>query len=170
MVATVQMKVCTGTNAGTESPAGDASNWNLMSTDAYDSTGTGYQTSRITVPPTGTSYSYERWLRLQFSGTFNLIENIKVWHSAGTLSDAALDLLAGVSILGVTPTNAASSIATTVLTSWDVEGEALDITPSGGITSAGGTKYLVAQLKVPSTVVTPGDIGTHTITFSYEES
>jgi hypothetical protein len=32
------------------------------------------------------------------------------------------------------------------------------------------TKYAVVQLKVPSTVVTPGGIGAQTITFVYDES
>ena len=172
MAATVELKIYTGTNAGTENPAsGDATNWNLMSTDAYDSTGTDYQTNRIQVPSSGTNYSYERWMRLRFSGTFNLIDNIKAWHSAGTLSDANLDLLAGVTDTGATPTDSQSSVATTTLTGWDSEGEALDLTPSGGISSSPGySKYLVVQLEVPSTVTTPGDIGTQTITFQYDES
>jgi hypothetical protein len=74
MVATHNLKICTGTNAATES-AGDASNWNLMATDAYDSTGTTYQSNPITVPAAGTSYSYERWLRVEFTGVFNLLEH-----------------------------------------------------------------------------------------------
>jgi len=172
MAATVELKIYTGTNAGTENPSsGDATNWNLMSVDQYDSTGTDYQDYPIQVPSSGTNYSYERWMRLRFSGTFNKIENIKAWHSAGTLSDANLDLKAGVTDTGVTPTNSESSIATTTLASWDSESEALDLTPSGGITSSPGySKYLVVQLVVPSTVTTPGDIGTQTITFQYDES
>ena len=172
MAATVELKIYTGTDAGTESPSsGDASNWNLMSTDAYDSSGTDYQTNKIQVPDSGTNYSYERWMKLKFSGTFNKIENIKAWHSAGSLSDGNLDLKAGVTDTGATPVNTASSVATTTLTSWDAEGEAFDLTPSGGITSSPGySKYLVTQLVVPSTVTTPGDIGSQTITFQYDES
>jgi hypothetical protein len=170
MAATCNLKVCTGTDAGTES-AGDASNWNLMSTDAYDSTGSDYQTNKISVPSSGTNYSYERWLRLEFTGTFNLIDNVKAWHSAGTLSDGNLDLLAGETDTGVTPVNTGSTIATTTLTSWDSEGEAIDITPTADIDTSGDeTDYLVLQLEVPDTVTTPGDIGSQTITFSYDES
>lgn len=170
MAATCNLKVCTGASAGTES-AGDATNWNLMSSDAYDSTGTLYQINKIAVPSTGTNYSFERWLRLEFTGTFNEIENVKGWKSSGTLSDAALDLLAGETDTGVTPIDTVSSIATTTVTGWDSEGEAIDITPSGGIDTFGDkTDYLVVQLKVPNTVTTPGDIGTQTITFSYDES
>jgi len=170
MVATCNLKVCTGTNAATEN-AGDATNWNLMSTDAYDSTGILYQSNKISVPSSGTTYSYERWVRLEFTGTFNEIENVKTWHSSGTLSDVALDLLAGETNTGVTPITTESSVATTTLTGWDSEGEAIDITPAAGIDESGDkTDYLVVQLKVPYTVVTPGDIGTQTLTFSYDES
>jgi hypothetical protein len=170
MGATSNLKVCTGTDAGTES-SGDADNWNLMSTDEYDSTGTEYQTDKISVPSSGTNYSYERWLRLEFTGTFNLIENVKAWHSAGSLSDGNLDLLAGETDTGVTPVNTGSTIATTTLTGWDSEGEAIDITPTADIDTSGDeTDYLVVQLEVPDTVTTPGDIGSQTITFSYDES
>jgi hypothetical protein len=170
MGTTCNLKVCTGTDAETES-AGDADNWNLMSTDEYDSTGTEYQTDKISVPDSGTNYSYERWLRLEFTGTFNLIENVKAWHSAGSLSDGNLDLLAGETDTGVTPVNTVSSVATTTLTSWDSEGEAIDITPTADIDTSGDeTDYLVIQLEVPDTVTTPGDIGSQTITFSYDES
>ena len=103
--------------------------------------------------------------------TFNAIENVKAYRSAGTLSDVALDLLAGETDTGVTPVNTASTVATTTLTSWDESSEAIDITPAAGISSDGDkTDYLVTQLKVPSTVTTAGDIGSQTITFSYDES
>jgi len=172
MTATCEVKVYTGTDAGTENPtSGDADNMNLMSADSYDSDGTQYQSYPISVPDSGTNYSYERWVRLKFSNTFNKIENIKAWKSSGTLSDSNLDIKAGTTTTGATPTNSQSTIATTSLTSWDSESEALDLTPSGGITSSPGySKYLVMQLVVPSTVTTPGDVGTIVVTFRYDES
>jgi len=169
MTATCNLKVCTGVDAGTES-SDDASNWNLISTDAYDSTGTSYQTNKISVPVTGTTYSYERWLRLEFTGAFTLINNIKAWHSSGNLSDSNIDLNAGETDTGVTPVDTVSSIATTTLTGWNSEVEAIDITPISDIDTSGDeTDYLVVQLEVPSTVLTPGDIGSQSITFSYDE-
>lgn len=170
MAATVELKIYTGVDAGDEAPAGDATNWNLQSTDAYDSAGTDYQTNRIQVPGSGTSYSYERWMRLEFSGVFNSIDNVEFYHSGGTLSDGSLDLLAGASTSGVTPVTTVSSIATTTLTSWDEAGEAININDGGAIVAPGYSDYAVVQLKVPSTVTTPGDINVQTITFSYDES
>lgn len=169
MAATANLKICTGTDAGTESPAGDATNWNLMSTDAYDSTGTDYQSNPISVPTSGTNYSYERWMRLEFTGTFNNITNVKVWKSAGTLSDGNLVLYSGETDTGVTPVNTDSSVATSAIPT--TEGGATDITPAAGIDASGEkTDYFVVQLDVPDTVTTPGDIGSQTLTFQYDES
>lgn len=169
MAATPELKIYTGTDAGTESPAGDATNWNLMSIDDYDDTGSTYSSNPITVPDSGTNYSYERWMRVKFNGTFNLIDNIKVWKSSGTLSDGNLSLFAGSTATGVTPTNADSSVATTAMPT--TEGGAINITPTNSIDADGEyTDYLVVQLDVPSTVTTPGDIGTQTLTFQYDES
>lgn len=168
MAAGHNLKICTGTNAGTES-TGDASNWNLMSIDAYDSTGTDYQSNPITVPSSGDNYSYEKALRVEFTGTFNAINNVLVWKSSGTLSDAALVLNAGKTATGTTPINTVSTIATATIPI--DSGTAIDITPSAGIANDGDeTDYLYVQLDVPNTVTTPGDIGTQTLTIQYDES
>ncbi len=169
MAAGHNLKIYTGASAGTEAPVGDATNWNLMSTDAYDSTGSDYQANPIVVPAAGTSYSYERWMKVEFTGVFNAITNVKTWKSAGTLSDAALLLFVGETATGVTPVSTDSATATTAMPI--TEGTAIDITPAGGIANTGDkTDFLVVQLDVPSTVVTPGDIGTITQTFQYDES
>lgn len=169
MAAGHELKVYTSTNAGTEEPVGDATNWNLMSTDDYDSTGTGYQAAPITILASGTAYSYERWLKVEFTGTFNAITNVLAWKSAGTLSDAGLTLYVGETDTGVTPVNTNSSVATTAMPT--TEGTAIDITPAAGISSDGDkTDFLVVQLDAADTVTTPGDIGTQTLTFQYDES
>lgn len=169
MAATVEIKTYTGASAATESPAGDSTNWNLQTVDAYDSTGTDYQTNKISVPTSGSAFSYERWLRAKFTGTFNTITNLIYWKSAGTLSDAALVITAGESATGVTPVVTDSTIATAAIPT--VEGSAIDITPAGGISTSGDfSDYAIIQLEAPSTVVTPGDIGTQTLTFQYDEA
>ena len=172
MTATAEMKICTGTDASTESPAsGSASNWNLISEDLYDETGTYYGIKRIVVPSTGTNYSHERWIRWAFTGTFTLITNVKVYISAWVFSNGNLDIKGGEAAAGVTPIDTVSTIATTAKTGWDTLGEAIDITPTSPIAASGDkTDYLVTQLSVPSTIITPGDIGTVTLTLQYDES
>ena len=169
MAAGHELKVYTGTDAGTEAPAGDATNWNLMSTDAYDTTGSAYQAAPITILSSGTARSYERWLKVEFTGTFNAITNVKTWKSAGTLSDEGLSLFVGETDTGVTPVSTDSSVATTAMPT--TEGNAIDITPSGGIDTDGDkTDFLVVQLDATDAVTTPGDIGTITLSIQYDES
>lgn len=169
MAATFEWKIQHGSSPGTEWPAsGSAGNCNYMNVDGVDETGTGYQEKSIPPPASGTNYSYERYMRAKFSGTFNQIDNMKIWHDAGTLSDTNLDLCAGVATSYATPVNTDSAIATTTLPGWDTEGEALDITNI--LTSEGYSKYLVQQLDVPSTVTEPADIGAQTIKISYDET
>jgi hypothetical protein len=169
MVATFEWKVYTGSGAGTENPSsGSATHLNFHNDDTYG-TSTDYQTKQIVVPSSGTAYSYERWIRGRWSGTFNLIDNILFWKSAGTLSDVNLAIYAGETATGATPVVTVSSIATAAVPT--TEGTAIDITPSGGISSSPGySDYCVMQLRVPSTVTTPGDIGVQTFTMQYDES
>lgn len=170
LVATVEVKVYTSTNAATES-SGDTTKPNLLNTDVNDSTGIVYHTSRVSRNPSSTGFSYERWIRLKFSGSFSTVSNVKAYLSAGSLADSSLDIKAGTTDTGVTPVNTVSSVATTTRASWDSVGEAIDITPSAGISSSPDfSDYLVIQLVTPDGVTEPGDIGLQTITFSYDET
>lgn len=167
MVATIVWKQCTSTDAGTETTTTNKYA-HLISSDIADD-GTGYESNVVLAPLTGTNYSYERWMRFVFSGTFNLITNIKVYKSSGTLSDGNLVLNAGETDTGVTPINTSSSIATSAIPT--VVGSAIDITPSNAIDVSGEkTDYFVMQLVVPSTVTTPGDISSQGLTVQYDES
>jgi hypothetical protein len=167
MAATADLKAYTGTGAATETAAG---NWNLMSIDSYDTSGVQYRSERVQTPTTGSAYSYERWLRLKFSGSFTSISDLKVYHSAGTLSDANFDLLAGTTTSAATPITTASAVATTTLTGWDSVGEAINISVGGAIIAPGYSNYLVIQFKVTSSATTSGDIGNHTLYFMWTES
>lgn len=163
MAATSEIKVYTGTNLATSNVAANA---NFLSADVYSvSPASDYP---INVPQSGTAYSFERVIALDFSGTFNSITNIKAWKSAGSYSDAALSLKAGTTESTFTPVQTASALATTNIPT-DV-GTALDLTPTAGLTAPGISKYLVMQLNVPSTVVTLGTIGTQTFTLQYDEA
>lgn len=164
MVATATMYVYTGTDAGTEN---SSTYLNLMSTDAQDTDDNDYQSARITIPSSGTTYSYERWFRVKFTDTFNLIENCEYWLSGGSASGTGWTINAGVSESGVTPVNTESSIATSSIPT--TEGTALDI-QNGTMDSSGVyTDYGVLQLEVTDSA-SPGDITTGTLTVQYDES
>ena len=170
MVAVAEWKIYT--SGGAEHPSsGSASNINLLAQDIYDSTGTEYTQNPIPVPETGTNYSFERWIRIRYDGAFNLVENIKMWLESWTPSDSNLDIKAGVTETFSDPVNTASSVATNTSADWTGVANALDLTPSGGITSSPGySKYFVMQLVVPSTVTIPGNMGTAIVKIQYDES
>lgn len=163
MAATSEIKVYTGTNLVTSNVA---ANMNFLSSDIYStSAATEYP---INVPQSGTGYSFERVLAMDFSGVFNSITNIKAWKSAGSYSDVALSLKAGTTEATFSPVQTASSYATANIPT-DV-GTALDLTPTTPLTAPGISKYIVMQLDVPSTVSTLGTIGTQTLTVQFDES
>lgn len=178
MALTFEWHIIAGAvGASTVNPAtgGNATNWNMMYTNAYDSTGTAFRstTNRIPVPAAGNRYSYERWIKGYWSGAANEVRNIKVYKSSGSMSDAALKLYGGTTAAYATPVgvSTASGKALTLASSWDATNQTMNITPTGGISSfPGWSKYFITQLKVPSTVTTPGDIGSQVITILYDES
>ncbi len=170
MAATVRVKVYTGTTAATENPDAapgtNAASLNFCSSDVYDSDGTYYLTYPLVVPTSGTNYSFERWFRIHFSGAFASITNIKVYKSAGNYSDSQIVINAAVTTTAVTPTEAPSTIATSAIPT--SAATALVATPAAGLTDY--SKYIVMQMKVPNSVVVPHDVGTQTLTISYDET
>ena len=162
MAATVTWYDYTSTNGGVET---ETTNANLMSTDAHDS-GTDYQSNPIPVPSSGTNYSYERIVRVKWTGSYNNIDTVKFWKSAGTFSDAHLALNAGTDSSVSTPTDSASSVATSAIPT--AEGSALSVTVSGASPNT-VTHYIYLQLEVPNTVTTPGEISEQTLTLKYNE-
>lgn len=165
MVATATANVYTGVDAGTKSAA--TTYWNLMSTDAADTTDSGYIAARLTAP-TGANhtYSYERWGAITFSDTYNTIENCKFWYTS-LMTDTGVTITAGVSASGVTPVNTDSAIATA--SAPITEGTALDIQNGTMASSPDVTKFVVLQADLISTVG-PGDITTSNWKCQYDEA
>jgi len=129
-----------------------------------------------TYPITAGQNSYEKWVRCHFTGTFNKIENIQIWKSAG-------DYVTGESIKTnlttsgysaatySTPTQSTSTVATNDMPTSDPGSANLGIggSLSGSLTSAGYSDYWVSQLQ--TTTSTPaGDVNTKTFTIQYDES
>ena len=164
MVATVTAYNYTGETAATESSA--TTYWNFMSTDAADTTDSGYIAARVTAPTSGSAYSYERYGRFKFTDTFNAIENCLFWYTSG-FGDTGLVVNGAAAVSGVTPVNTSSSVATSAVPV--SEGTALDI-QNGTMESADDyTKYVVLQA-VLATTIGPGDITTGNWKLQYDES
>jgi len=173
MASTINWKVYTGSPL-TEAPgAGNSAvNVNLLALDIYDSTAGSYAANPISVPAAGSNYSFERVIRAFWTGTFNEVTNVLLWKSSGTLSDAALKIAANVTgtWAPAAQTSGASTFATAAIPT--TSGTALNATPAAGSAypAAGYSKYGVMQLVVPSTVTTPGDIGSQLIRFQWDET
>lgn len=173
MASTINWKVYTGSPLAEAPGAGSsAANVNLILADQYDSGGTTYASTPITVPAAGSNYSFERIVRLFWTGTYNEITNQLYWKSSGTLSDAALKICAATTgtWAPAAQISGASTFATAAIPT--TSGAALNVTPAAGSSypAAGYSKYVVMQLVVPSTVTTPGDIGSQLVTIQWDET
>ena len=154
MASTFKFNETYGTSPGTSV---DTSYVNLLSADT--SSGTDATTkpaaNPIVVPGSGYSYSYERWIRGHWTGSFTSISNVYFWKQSG-------DLPTGVKVKAlkkatdptvyVTPVNTASTYAGTD----GHEGDTTNDIPTatGSINPAYASNfsdYVVMQLVVGNT-------------------
>ena len=141
-------------------------NLNFGSTDAADLTPLSY-------PITAGENSYEKYIKVKFTGTFSEIDNIQFWKSAGSyITGESIDWNGQVAIASYTqPVATTSTVATTVLPIADPGTANVSIAGSlsGSITVSGNTSdYIVMQLQTTSS--TPaGGVNTKTMTCQYDE-
>lgn len=115
-----------------------------------------------TYPIQAGSNSYEVWLRLHFTGTFNKVQNIKFWKSAGSLGVGCTLLWAsGGYQTYAQGTTATSSKATYAVPVAQPATANVSIAGSlgGSLVGAGYSDYILTQLKT-TTAAAPGDTGT----------
>ena len=123
----------------------------------------------ITVPASGSVYSYEKWLKLKIDGVpANSVSNFKAWSAQGGAGGVAT----GVTLNGeggvtsyTTPVNTQRGTASALPTT---QGSALQWDSASYSALNAVTKYLVLQLKVDSTAA-PGNIPQVTVNYSYDE-
>jgi len=128
-------------------------------------------------PITAGENSYEKWVRCHFTGTFNKIDNIRIWKSAGDYvtgesiktnltTDAGSYSAASYS----QPTQNTSTVATNDMPTSEPSSANLGIGGSltGSLTSEGYSDYWVSQLQT-TTSTPPGDVNTKTFTIKYDE-
>ncbi len=146
-----------------------ASNLNYGSTDAPNLTPADY-------PITAGDHSYEKWVRCYWSGTFNKIENVQIWKSAGnyvTSEGISTNLTTSgyTEASYATPTSADSTVATYSMPTSDPGSANLGIggSLSGSLTTTGYSDYWVSQLDT-GTDTPPGDVNQKTFTIQYDES
>jgi len=170
MAATIRLVKCTSTNAATETDLGASPGVALKSNDTAVNDPTTYP---VTIPPAGSGYSYETWLRWRCNvAPDTQVTNFEYWGPTST-PKASTAIYVGTVASGsaTTPIDSQSSDA---VTRQDAvyHGIAVDdaLAIAGTLTTIGHqTAYLVMQLRVASTAV-QGDCTQTTHNFSYDEN
>jgi hypothetical protein len=119
----------------------------------------------IALPASGTNYSYERWCRAHFTGSFTSITNIGFFKYAGSLGTGVGINEGTTAGAFATPVNTASSVATAGIPT--SAGSATTVGPAS-ITTAGYSQYVVLQMTVASTA-SSGVVATQTYRFTWQE-
>jgi hypothetical protein len=142
---------------------------NLVNFKAIDTAGTvGYNTNPITA---GTN-SMELYLKAKFGGTFNKIDNLQFWQSTDYSPNTGLSNYWKVNgTTTYTPCATSVSVATGAVPTSDPGAENVYIggTAAGSLTAAGGSDYIVLQLRT-TTAAAAGDTSLAEFTLQYDES
>lgn len=167
MAATFQWAGTYGTGAGTTTDLGVSGN--LFNFKTYNN---------LTSPADYTSYpitagnnSFDVWLRGHFTGTFNQIQNLKFWKSAGNLGTGeALKFIGHVTAFD-DPVTADSSYATANVPTSSPGSANVSIggNLAGNLAAPGYSDYVVMQLQT-TTAAEAGDTETFTFTLTYDEN
>lgn len=121
-------------------------------------------------PITAGSSSYEKWIKLHFSGTFTRIENLQFWKSAGSYVTGESIVWEGEQTTYATPTNAASTIATTAVPTADPGTANVSIggSLSGSLTAEGDSDFIVLQTAITG-AASAGSTNLKTFVIQYDE-
>lgn len=122
-------------------------------------------------PVTASENSYEVWLRGHFTGSFNKVQNLQLWLSAGTEGTGeTLYWKDGGTGTYIAPA-VTTSVATTVIPTSDPGSSNVGINDSqaSSLSAAGYSDYIVMQLRTTS-AAEAGDTETFTYTLQYDEN
>ncbi len=128
-----------------------------------------------TYPVTAGTFSYDKYIRAYFSGSFTRIENLQFWMS-GTGPYVTGETIAwtGQQTQYATPTGGSASAqsvhATTAVPTADPGTANVSVggSLSGSLTSAGYSDYIILQASV-TTAASAGAVNQKTFTLQYDE-
>ena len=150
-----------GTSPGTSV---DTSYVNLLSASiaSGSDTTTVPNANPIAIPAAGSAYSYERWIRGHWTGSFSSITSITFWKYSGSLG-TGVTLNAGLV--------ASQTYATPVVTASAIATSGIPTSQGAGLTPTYGSNYcyyIVLQLVV-GTTASSGSIGTMDYRYGWNE-
>ena len=133
---------------------------------AYKSEDSAGTQNYTTNPVTAGQNSYEKFIRGKFTNTFNAVNNIQYWKSAGSLgADTVIDIYSGTTNTYAEPGTGNSAIATATIGTADPGASNVP----GSLTGTGYSGYIVSQIRTANTA-NSGNSGTARITLQYDES
>jgi hypothetical protein len=158
-------------NTGSETKTNSVSNINFGSTDASGLTPASYPISFATG---STYYSYEKYIGLYITGTYNKVDNLQYWKSAGTYSTGVSVYVSNTANTAyATPVNTLSSKATNACPTSDPGTANIGIGGAfagSSVTNATTySNYVCMQLRVDGSTASPGDMTQLTFSFQYDE-
>ena len=167
MAATFNWAQTYGSWPGTATDLGSSGNlFNFKTAD--DATAANYSSNPITAG----NNSYEVWLRMHFTGTFNKIDNLQFWMSTDFSPNTGLTVKWNGNNSGsyATPVTSSSSVATTTIPTSDPGTANVSIATSlsGNLSAAGYSDYIVLQLQTTVSAAA-GDTSLATFTCQYDE-
>lgn len=156
-------------NTGGETRSQNVTNCNFGSDDSI-------QITPATFPITAGNNSFEKWWKMDFTGAFTTIDNLKIWKNSGAyVTGETLDTNARESSYGgaetyTTPTETTSIVATEVMPETEPGGANLGIGGSlaGNLGAPGDSDYLIVQLQTTG-ATPPGSVNQKSFTFQYDE-
>ena len=168
MAATFNWAQTYGASPGTATDLGASGNlFNFK--DADDATAANYTSNPITAG----NNSYEVWLRMHFTDSFNKIDNLQFWMSTDFSPNTGLSVKWKGNNAGAyqTPTKVTSTVADGAVPTSDPGTANVSIggNLAGNLTSAGYSDYIVLQLQT-TTSAAAGDTSLAIFTGQYDES
>jgi len=123
-----------------------------------------------TYPITAGTYSYEKWLKALFTGSFTRIENLQFWKSAGAYVTGETIKWTGNYTTYTVPIQTVSTIATTAVPTADPGTANVGIggSLSGSLVATGYSDFILLQASV-TTAASAGAVNQKTFTLQYDE-
>ena len=123
-----------------------------------------------TYPITTGTYSYEKWIRGLWTGSFTRIENLKFWMSGtGPYVTGETIKFTGLATQYAVPTNAVSSYAGTVMPTAEPSANvSIGGTTTGSLVATGYSDFIVIQASI-TTAASAGATNQKTFTLQYDE-
>jgi hypothetical protein len=169
LAASLSVRVQYGASPGTQSAA--VTGIDFISADNATTSLANRQANPITIPGSGSAYSYEKWVKLYVdTAPANGVTNFLIWSAQGGSEGAGTGVTinaAGAQASYASPVSTASSVATSALPT--TSGSALQWDASSYTTIGDTTQYAVLQLVVGSTA-SQGNMTQATVDYSYDET